>query len=87
MEQVKESKVVPMNREQNDGQRMRSISMDYKCPICGGSGWDVFEKDGLSYARECECGIRKSLRVYRKHFRVSDWRIFDRISTDRMNRA
>lgn len=38
-------------------------STDYSendiCPICNDTGWEVFEKDGYTFSRECKCGIRK----------------------------
>jgi len=26
------------------------------CPICGGSGWKIIEREGISGAEKCECG-------------------------------
>lgn len=28
---------------------------DSKCAVCGGTGWKIIEKDGLSAAERCEC--------------------------------
>jgi len=28
---------------------------DYECPLCGGTGWKIVERDGLSAAERCEC--------------------------------
>lgn len=28
---------------------------DSKCPVCGGSGWKIIERDGLSAAERCDC--------------------------------
>lgn len=32
---------------------------DGKCPICHGTGWERYEKEGYEYCRECKCGIRQ----------------------------
>lgn len=29
------------------------------CPICHGTGWEEYDKDGYTYCRECKCGIRQ----------------------------
>lgn len=29
------------------------------CPICGGTGWEMYKKDGFEYGRECSCGKRR----------------------------
>ena len=33
--------------------------MGSDCPVCRGSGWEFVEEDGMSFAIECKCGIRK----------------------------
>jgi DNA replication protein DnaC len=35
--------------------------MDQKppCPFCGGSGWRIVERDGLSGAERCDCALRE----------------------------
>lgn len=38
------------------GQESQETSKDSKfCPICGGMGFILFEKDGLCYSRKCDC--------------------------------
>lgn len=59
MEQTKENSILTINRAVSDGQRMRSTSTDCECPVCRGTGWAFVEENGMSYARECDCGIRK----------------------------
>lgn len=34
-------------------------SMDYKCILCRDTGIVMYEKDGLEFAKECSCGLRK----------------------------
>ncbi|SDA79071.1 DNA replication protein DnaC [Butyrivibrio sp. INlla18] len=41
------------------GLKMRSTSTASECPICRGTGWAFYDENGYSYARECDCGIRK----------------------------
>lgn len=55
-----------MDQGQPAGPKMRSTFTDYRCPICNGSGWAFYERDGFSFARECECGIRKKEILHRK---------------------
>ncbi len=38
---------------------MRSTCTDYICPICKDRGWEMYSRDGVEYARECECGVRR----------------------------
>lgn len=59
IDQIKMDFVENPRQDHPAGQKMRSISTGSECPICKGSGWAFYEKDGASYARECECGIRK----------------------------
>ncbi len=33
------------------------------CPVCGGSGWKIIEKDGISAAERCECVQRGRART------------------------
>lgn len=37
--------------------RWLSLMSDAKCPICGGSGWQVVVKGDYSYVRPCTCTI------------------------------
>ena len=39
-------------RRSSDGDR---IVPDPKCPHCGGTGWKIVERDGLSGAARCDC--------------------------------
>ncbi len=50
-----------MEKEQmtNRGQKKKPTCMDSKCPDCNGSGWVLTEENGITYAKECNCGIRK----------------------------
>ena len=32
---------------------------DNECPICHGTGWEEYTKDGYTYCKECKCGIRE----------------------------
>lgn len=32
--------------------------MDDQCPLCGGTGWRIVERDGISAASRCECAAR-----------------------------
>lgn len=36
------------------------------CPICGGSGWRIVEKDGLSGAERCECAKAADVAVHQR---------------------
>ena len=43
-----------------NGQKKSVISMEYKCPICKDTGFELYEDEkGYSCARECKCGLRK----------------------------
>ena len=55
-----------MDHLTGSGLRMRSTSTDCDCPKCKGSGWEIIEENGNSYARECSCGIRKREVLGRK---------------------
>lgn len=30
-----------------------------QCPVCNGTGWEEYTKDGYVFVRECKCGIRQ----------------------------
>lgn len=34
----------------------------HECPVCHGTGWEEFEKEGYVFCRECSCGIRQKAR-------------------------
>lgn len=50
-----------MEREQkiSSGQKMNPTCTDSKCTSCHGSGWVLTEENGITYARECTCGIMR----------------------------
>jgi len=66
MDRSGENSIIAMDRQTGSGLRMRSTSMDCDCPKCKGSGWEIVEENGNSYARECSCGIRKREVLGRK---------------------
>lgn len=43
---------------------------DEVCAICGGSGWKIVEKDGLSGAQRCECALEKRAQTLLKQARI-----------------
>lgn len=46
--------------KQMAGPKQSEISMDCKCPICNGTGWESYIGDnGYEYVRECSCGLNK----------------------------
>lgn len=49
-----------MRRISNDHMQ-RSLDNEVKdiCPICQNNGWVAYDKDGYTYCKECECGIRE----------------------------
>lgn len=36
--------------------RGREETVNLSCPLCGGSGWKIVERDGVSGAARCVCG-------------------------------
>jgi DNA replication protein DnaC len=38
----------------NPEERKSNVAVE-TCPACGGSGWKIFERDGISGAERCEC--------------------------------
>ncbi len=40
------------------------------CPICGGSGWRVVEKDGISGAERCECAQAADVAAHLRGSRI-----------------
>ncbi len=40
---------------------------DNVCPTCGGSGWKIVERDGISGAERCECAATERLRGFVDH--------------------
>ena len=55
-----------MDQRSQDGQKKKSIYMGSDCPVCRGSGWEFVEEDGMSFAKECKCGIRKQEALSKK---------------------
>lgn len=51
---------------QDNGQKKNSNFMDYECEICKGTGYEWYEVDGKSFARDCSCGLRKRLAMKNK---------------------
>ncbi|MBL8228345.1 MAG: ATP-binding protein [Bryobacterales bacterium] len=40
------------------------------CNICGGSGWRIVERDGISGAERCECAKTANTRIHLKHAQI-----------------
>ena len=38
---------------------MKSNYTGLKCPKCSGSGWILSEENGVTFAKECDCGTRR----------------------------
>jgi len=43
---------------------------DANCKICGGSGWKIIERGGLSGADRCECSFVSSNLAYKENSRI-----------------
>lgn len=43
---------------------------DANCKLCGGSGWKIVERAGLSGAERCECSYAASSRGYKENSRI-----------------
>lgn len=41
------------------------------CPYCGNSGWELIVIDGIEYAKDCRCGIRKR-DIHKNRLRFAD---------------
>src|SRR5260370_10583613 len=50
------------------------------CPICGGTGWKVVERGGLSGAERCACSDPNRLEVLRENANIPP--NFERVSLD-----
>ncbi len=43
---------------------------DEVCAVCGGSGWKIIEKDGLSGAQRCECVLKERGQALLRRARI-----------------
>lgn len=43
---------------------------DAHCPICGGTGWKIVERAGLSGAERCECSYASRNAAIKEHSRI-----------------
>lgn len=43
----------------NSSERHIDEEPKHSCPVCHGTGWEEYEKDGYTFCRECKCGIRR----------------------------
>jgi len=41
---------------------MMKTMADTVCPLCGGSGWKIVERDGISAAERCQCALSERVR-------------------------
>lgn len=43
-------------KKEHTGQNTNVCLKHYDvCPLCNGTGWEIYEKDGYEYSRECKC--------------------------------
>ena len=59
-----------LKRESLTTKTQNSEQSGNECPLCHGSGWELFTDDaGNEYARECQCGLRqKEIHASRLRF-------------------
>lgn len=48
-----------MKRMKMNSQECAKSTESDVCPICRGTGWELYKKDGVEYGRECSCGKRR----------------------------
>ncbi len=52
------------------GSPVRTVAQGGECPRCGGSGWIIVERDGISGAERCECVVESRPKRIEQHAEI-----------------